>query len=108
MKRLKNIVWSAAASRFYLPLLTQQRQAIDGLLRFLREAGEPFAPFRPVDDYPGYWFAKTETDVLLVVQQRADDFVLVGFADWQQQLNQALEEAAAALAESDTAAPLAA
>jgi hypothetical protein len=103
MKRLKNITWSAAARRYYLPLLSQQRQPIDALLRGLREADVPGAPFRPIDDHPGYWFAKTTSDVLLVVQQRADDYVVTGFADWQQQLDLALEEAAAALAESDTA-----
>jgi len=100
--RLRNIGWSPAASRFYLPLLSQQRRPIDALLNDLRQAEVPSdvktAPFRPVDDHPGYWFAKTPTDVLLVVQQRPDDYVLTGFADWQAQLNQALEEAAAALA----------
>jgi hypothetical protein len=106
--RLKSIVWSAAASRFYLPLLTQQRHAIDGLLRSLREADRPGAPFRAIDEHPGYWFAKTTTDVLVVVQQRPDDYVLTGFADWQRQLDLALEEAAAALADADAPSALAA
>ncbi len=105
---LKNIAWSAAASRFYLPLLTQQRQAIDGLLRGLREADVPGAPFRAVDGHPGYWFAKTATDVLVVVQQRPDDYAVTGFADWRQQLDLALEEAAAALADAEPGTPLAA
>src|SRR5215475_5579635 len=90
MKRLKNIEWSAAASRFYLPLLSQQRQPIDVLLRALREVEAPRAPFRPIEEHPGYWFAKTASDVLLVVQQRPEDYVVTGFADWQAQLDQAL------------------
>jgi len=101
--RLKGIVWSPVASRFYPPLLTKQREAIDALLRGLREAERPGAPFRPIEEHPGYWFAKTGTDVLMVVQQRPDDYALTGFADWQQQVDQALEEAAAALADADTA-----
>jgi hypothetical protein len=106
--RLRTIGWSPAASRFYLPLLSQQRRPIDALLGDLRQAEAPSdvksAPFRPIEDYPGYWFAKTPTDVLMVVQQRADAYVLAGFADWQAQLDQALEEAAAALAADESGA----
>lgn len=103
MMRLRNIAWSPAASRYYLPLLGQQRQPIDALLGALREVEAPGTPFRAIDEHPGYWFAKTASDVLAVIQQRPDDYVVIGFADWQQQVDQALEEAAAALAESDTA-----
>lgn len=103
--RLKNIVWSNLASAFYLRLLSQQRQAIDALLRGLREADAPGPVFRQIEDHPDYWFAKTPTDVLMVVQRRAPgeraDYAMIGFADWQAQVNQALEEAAAALAEAD-------
>ncbi|HUA52420.1 MAG TPA: hypothetical protein VMB81_09665 [Candidatus Sulfotelmatobacter sp.] len=104
MMRLKNIAWSAAASRAYMPLLSQQRQPIDVLLRGLREADVPGAPFRPIDEYPGYWFAKTANDVLVVIQQQRDGYVVTGFADWRQQVDQALEEAAAALAGADDTA----
>ncbi len=100
--RLKNIGWSPSASRFYLPLLSQQRQPIDAILRDLRQAEAPSdvkgVPFRPIEEHPGYWFAKTPSDVLMVIRQRPDDYELAGFADWQAQVDQALEEAAAALA----------
>ena len=106
--RLRAIGWSPAASQFYLPLLSQQRRPIDALLSDLRQAEAPSAvksaPFRPIDDHPGYWFAKTPSYVLMVVQQRAEDYVLTGFADWQAQVNQALEEAAAALSAEDVPA----
>ncbi len=65
--RLKNIVWSKLASAFYLRLLGQQRQAIDALVRVLREATTPEPAFRPIDDHPDYWFAKTPSDVLMGV-----------------------------------------
>jgi hypothetical protein len=103
--RLKNIVWSKLATAFYLPLLGQQRQAIDALLRGLRESEAPGSAFRQIDDHPDYWFATTSTEILMVVQHRAPgepaEYAVIGFADWQAQLSQALEEAAAALAESD-------
>ena len=106
--RLKKILWSTAASRSYLPLLTRQRQAIDALLRGLREAAVPGPPFRAIDEHPGYWFARTETDLIVVVRKRSDDCEVIGFADWQRQFGQALEEAAAALAAADSASSLAA
>jgi hypothetical protein len=100
--RLKTVTWSKSASAFYLPLLSRQRQAIDVLVRGLRESEElPGREFRRLEDYPDYWFTKTSTDLLMVVQRRAADYAVTGFADWQAQYNQALEEAAAALAEAD-------
>lgn len=103
--RLKTFFWSPAASAFYLRLLSQQRQAIDALVRGLREAEAPGPTFRQIDDHPDYWFATTPTDVLMVVQRLPSglgaDYSVTGFADWQAQVNQALEEAAAALAEAD-------
>jgi hypothetical protein len=99
--RLKTILWSKLASPFYLRLLTQQRQAIDALVRELRESEAPGPDFRQIDDHPDYWFAKTPTDVLMVVQRRDDAYAVTGFADWQAQYHQALEAAAAALAEAD-------
>lgn len=103
--RLITVTWSKSASAFYLPLLSRQRQAIDALVRSLRESeGSPGREFRQIDEYPDYWFAKTPTDVLMVVQRRAADYAVTGFADWQAQVNQALEEAAAAVAEADTIA----
>jgi hypothetical protein len=106
--RLKNIVWSPPASAFYLRLLGQQRQAIDALLRGLREAEAPGPAFRQLHDHPAYWFAKTPSDVLMVVQRRPPgdpaDYSVAGFADWQAQYSQALDEAAASLAEADVVA----
>ena len=99
--RLKPVVWSKPASAFYLPLLSSQRQAIDALVRRLRESETPGRDFRQIEEHPDYWFAKTTTDVLIVVQRRAADYAVAGFADWQAQFNQALEEAAAAVAEAD-------
>jgi hypothetical protein len=103
--RLKHIVWSKPASAFYLRLLSQQRQAIDALVNALRQSETPGPAFRQIDDHPDYWFAKTPTDVLMVVQCAAPghtaDYSVAGFADWQAQLDLALEEAAAALAEAD-------
>ncbi|MEJ0068324.1 MAG: hypothetical protein WDO24_05865 [Pseudomonadota bacterium] len=101
--RLKNIVWAKLASAFYLRLLGQQRQAIDALVRVLRESATPEPAFRPIDDHPDYWFAKTPSDVLMVIQRRAEDYAVIGFADWHEQYQQALDEAAAALAAADTA-----
>jgi hypothetical protein len=102
--RLKNIVWSKLAGAFYLRLLSQQRQAIDGLVRVLRESETPERAFRAIDEHPDYWFAKTPSDVLMVIQRRAADYVVAGFADWHEQYQQALDEAAAAVAAADIAA----
>ena len=100
--RLKHIGWSAEAGAFYLRLLSGQRQAIDVLVRELRETAAPGPAFRQLDDYPEYWFAKTPTDVLMVVQRRdTEDYAVKAFADWRQQYDLALEEAAAALAAAD-------
>jgi hypothetical protein len=100
--RLKTVIWSKSASAFYLPLLSRQRQAIDALVRGLRESdASPGREFRQIEAYPDYWFAKTPTDVLMVVQRRSADYAVTGFADWEAQYNQALEEAAAGLAEAD-------
>ncbi len=103
--RLKNIVWSKLASGFYLRLLGQQRQAIDALVGALRESEVPGPVFRQIDDHPDYWFAKTPTEILVVVQRdppgHSADYAVTGFADWQAQFEQALEEAAAALAGAD-------
>jgi hypothetical protein len=100
--RLKTVTWSKSASTFYLPLLSRQRQAIDAVVRGLRESeGTPGRAFRQIEDHPDYWFTKTSTDLLMVVQRRDAAYAVTGFADWQAQYNQALEEAAAALAEAD-------
>ena len=100
--RLKHIGWSVEAGAFYLRLLSSQRQAIDVLLRELRELEAPGPAFRQVDEFPEYWFAKTPTDVLMVVQRRTEeDYAVKAFADWRQQYELAIEEAAAALAAAD-------
>jgi hypothetical protein len=100
--RLKHIGWSSEAGAFYLRLLSSQRQAIDVLVRELRETAAPGPAFRQLDDYPEYWFAKTPTDVLMVVQRRTEeDYAVKAFADWRQQYELAIEEAAAALAAAD-------
>ncbi|MBI3514518.1 MAG: hypothetical protein HY060_10710 [Proteobacteria bacterium] len=104
--RLKNVGWSTDAGAYYLRLLTNQRRAIDALIRELREAAVPGPAFRQLDDYPGYWFAKTSTDVLMVVERRGEeDYAVKAFRDWRQQLDLAVEEAAAALAEADVESP---
>ena len=100
--RLKHIGWSSEAGAFYLRLLSSQRQAIDVLVRELRETAAPGPAFRQLDDYPEYWFAKPPTDVLMVVQRRTEeDYAVKAFADWRQQYELAIEEAAAALAAAD-------
>jgi hypothetical protein len=100
--RLKTINWSPSAGAFYLRLLSQQRQAIDVLVGGLREAETPGAAFRQLEDYPDYWFAKTETDVLMVVRRGVETYVVMAFAAWRQQYDLAMEEAAAAaLAEAE-------
>jgi|SRR5476649_1071487 hypothetical protein len=102
--RLKNLMWSKPASAFYVRLLSQQRQAIDPLVRVLRESEAPEPAFRRIEDHPDYWFAKTPSDVLMVILRRAEDYAVVGFADWHEQYQQALDEAAAALAAADVSA----
>jgi hypothetical protein len=97
--RLKTINWSPSAGAYYLRLLSQQRKAIDAFVSALRERDVPGEGFRQLDDYPDYWFARTPTDVLMVVRRNHESYVVVGFADWQQQYELALEEAAAAAAE---------
>ena len=100
--QLKHIGWSSEAGAFYLRLLSAQRQAIDALVRELREADQPGPAFRQVDEYPEYWFTKTPTDLLMIVQRReTDDYAVKAFADWRQQYDLAIEEAAAALAAAD-------
>src|SRR5258706_15942195 len=101
--QLKNITWSSTASAVYLRLLTAQRTGIDGLVRMLREADEPGPEFRQVEDHPDYWFTKTPNDLLMVVQRRPENYAVTAFADWRQQYDQALDEAAAALAGADEA-----
>ena len=104
--RLKTVGWSTDAGAYYLRLLTSQRQAIDALVRELRESEHPGPAFRQLEDYPGYWFAKTSSDLLMVVERRGEeDYAVKAFRDWRQQLDLAVEEAAAALAEADAAAP---
>jgi hypothetical protein len=97
--RLKTINWSPSAGAYYLRLLSRQRQAIDGFVRALREADAPGEGFRQIDAYPDYWFARTATDVLMVVRKSVEAYSVIGFADWRQQYDLALEEAAAAAAE---------
>ena len=107
--RLKTIDWSPSAGAYYLRLLSQQRQAIDVFVRALRERDLPGPQFRQLEDYPDYWFGRTATDVLMVVRRGDDKYVVVGFADWRQQYELALEEAAAAAAAvADADVPLAA
>ena len=96
--RLKAINWSPSAGAYYLRLLSQQRRAIDGFVGALREAETPGEGFRHVDEYPDYWFARTATDVLIVIRRGVESYSVVGFADWRQQYDLALEEAAAAAA----------
>jgi hypothetical protein len=107
--RLKTIDWSPSAGAYYLRLLSQQRQAIDGFVRALRERDLPGPDFRQLDEYPDYWFARTPTDVLMVVRRGDHKYVVTGFADWHQQYDLAIEEAAAAAsALADADLPLAA
>lgn len=107
--RYKTITWSPSAGAYYLRLLSRQRQAIDGFVRALRESAEPGPDFRQVDEHPDYWFARTSTDVLMVVRRGEESYVVTGFADWRQQYDLALEEAAAAAAAvADADVPLAA
>lgn len=97
--RLKTINWSPSAGAYYLRLLSAQRRAIDGFVQSLREAETPGAGFRQIDEHPDYWFARTPTDVLIVIRRGVEAYSVIGFADWRQQYDLALEEAAAAAAE---------
>jgi hypothetical protein len=101
--RLKHVKWSTEAAAYYLRLLSAQRYAIDSLVRRLSESETPASEFRQVADHPDYWFTKTDSDLLMVVRQIADDYAVAAFVDWRQQYDLALEEAAAALASADAA-----
>jgi hypothetical protein len=80
--QLKKVVWAPLAKSFYLRLLGRQRQAIDALIRGLTEADMPGADFIQIEDYPDYWFSRTDLDLVLVIQQRGETYEISDVTSW--------------------------